>query len=488
MKKKIVFLTVFFLFFVQGSKLNANCQENVQLINYNQSKIIDMITLTPWINYNNTKEFQSKDVFLDFTSAFEKFSQSNISAAYRDFSKIIHNSSKDDFLYFNLAYEFAQMGLFSLAQNSLVQIEDINLWSEQIKSLKQVYFPSVSLSFEEEIYLAEIYSNIMYSNMAMESVEELSRNHKLLKKLDYANYLLALAHYKNKNYSRSLNYINKAIAFDNANVNYLGFKAQILSDDTKYKDSIDIISIIDQKNIVLMNYMPKLELLKDYNLAKSARNKYEGKFLTANYYFKNGDSQRAIKELNSLIAKKKKYSKAYALLGEIYLQQDNRSKAREYFDRAYQLNKKDPYILVSIANLEFTNLNYTLAQNYYLNALKKDKNLYKAYIGLAMINYINKLYDKSYENCLKAAEVSKAPYLTSYIMSKLEKDKKTYLRRTLSLNPLYVNAWLDLSKIAFDEKDYTTAEKYLYPIKLISPKNDQYIKLKNLIEIEKNTL
>ena len=237
-----------------------------------------------------------------------------------------------------------------------------------------------------------------------------------------------------------------------------------------------------------MNYMPKLELLKDYNLAKSARNKYEGKFLTANYYFKNGDSQRAIKELNSLIAKKKKYSKAYALLGEIYLQQDNRSKAREYFDRAYQLNKKDPYILVSIANLEFTNLNYTLAQNYYLNALKKDKNLYKAYIGLAMINYINKLYDKSYENCLKAAEVSKAPYLTSYIMSKLEKDKKTYLRRTLSLNPLYVNAWLDLSKIAFDEKDYTTAEKYLYPIKLISPKNDQYIKLKNLIEIEKNTL
>ena len=299
MEKKIVFLTVFFLFFIQGSKINADSQENVQLINYNQSKIIDMITLTPWINYNNTKEFQSKDVFLDFISAFEKFSQSNISASYRDFSKIIHNSSKDDFLYFNLAYEFAQMGLFSLAQNSLVQIEDLNLWTEQIKSLKQVYFPSVSLSFEEEIYLAEIYSNIMYSNMAMESVEELSRNHKILKKLDYANYLLALAYYKNKNYSRSLNYINKAIAFDNSNVNYLGFKAQILSDEAKYKDSIDIISIIDQKNIVLMNYIPKLELLRDYNLAKSARNKYEAKFLTANYYFKNGDTQRAIKELNS---------------------------------------------------------------------------------------------------------------------------------------------------------------------------------------------
>ena len=104
------------------------------------------------------------------------------------------------------------------------------------------------MSLDEEIYLAELYSDINYNNYSEESLDELSKNPKLLKKLDYANYIMALAYYKNNNYSKALTYINKAIGFDNPNLHYLSFKAQILSDDKKYKESLNIVNeLLDKK-------------------------------------------------------------------------------------------------------------------------------------------------------------------------------------------------------------------------------------------------
>ena len=122
--------------------------------------------------------------------------------AYREFNKLIHAYDNNDFLYFNLAYEFSQMGLFSLAQNCIVQIDDRQIWVNQIENLKNCYFPCVTMSLDEEIYLAELYSDINYNNYSEESLDELSKNQKLLKKLDYANYIMALAYYKNNNYSK----------------------------------------------------------------------------------------------------------------------------------------------------------------------------------------------------------------------------------------------------------------------------------------------
>ncbi|UKI42702.1 MAG: hypothetical protein L6V95_07525 [Candidatus Melainabacteria bacterium] len=101
--------------------------------------------------------------------------------AYREFNKLIHAYDNNDFLYFNLAYEFSQMGLFSLAQNCIVQIDDRQIWVNQIENLKNCYFPCVTMSLDEEIYLAELYSDINYNNYSEESLDELSKNQKLLK-------------------------------------------------------------------------------------------------------------------------------------------------------------------------------------------------------------------------------------------------------------------------------------------------------------------
>ena len=133
---------------------------------FETDKFVDLITLSSFIDYNDgiNKDYgTNKDVVDEFKLACQKFAQSNVKTAYREFNKLIHSHDNNDFLYFNLAYEFAQMGLFSLAQNCIVQIDDRQIWVNQIENLKNCYFPCVTMSLDEEIYLAELYSDINYN-------------------------------------------------------------------------------------------------------------------------------------------------------------------------------------------------------------------------------------------------------------------------------------------------------------------------------------
>lgn len=472
LKNKALIKFILTVFVCQGASLGVLAVDN-------SSDIIDIITLSPLSSYAKSLRTNSYNNNLtDFEFAMEKFSQSNITAAYRDFGRIIHTNNNDDFLYFNLAYEFSEIGFFSLAQNAIVQINDRQIWLNQIDALKNVYFPSVTMSLDEELYLASFYADVVYNNMAQEAIKELSKDSKILKKLDYANFVLSLAYYKERNYSKALSYINKALAFDNTNLNYLKFKAQILSDEGKFKDSNDIISEIRKKSVVLANFNRNLDLLFLYNVANATRNKYERRLAFANYYIESKDFQKASKELNWVISKKKKYHKAYSLLGVSYLKQRNIDRAKECFEKAYKINKKYPQTLVGLGKVNYEINDWTKSQYFYKQALKYDDENFEANLGLSLIALAKYDYQNANKYINAASIIEKENYMTSYILSKIDKEKsEQYLKQALSINPMFSDAWLDLAQIALDENNFAKAQKNLLPVKLISPNDNKYLEM-----------
>lgn len=457
---------------------------------FETDKLVDLITLSSFIDYTSdtTQNYATnKDAIAEFKLACQKFAQSNVKTAYREFNKLIHAYDNNDFLYFNLAYEFSQMGLFSLAQNCIVQIDDRQIWVNQIENLKNCYFPCVTMSLDEEIYLAELYSDINYNNYSEESLDELSKNQKLLKKLDYANYIMALAYYKNNNYSKALTYINKAIGFDNSNLHYLAFKAQILSDDKKYKESLNIVDELLDKNITLIKFNDSLNQLKEFNLAKSTRNKYNSMYYLANYHFLKNDSQKALRELGYLVSKKKKNYKAYTLMGLIHFKTGNIEKAKENLERSYLINKKYVPTLVGLGNVFYIIKDYSKASIFYKSAIKQDKKCYQGYLGLSVIALENKDIQNASNYIQEASNIKSQHYIVNYIYSKIDKDREEqYLKSTLALNPMFVKGWLNLAKLKFDNNLPELAQDYIYPVKLIAPNNEEYKSFLNTLNENKN--
>ena len=457
---------------------------------FETGKLVDLITLSSFINYTDEQGHdyaKDQDTLSEFKASLQKFSQSNVKTAYREFNKLIHAYDNNDFLYFNLAYEFARMGLFSLAQNCIVQIDDRQIWVKQIENLKNCYFPCVTMSLDEEIYLAELYSDINYNNYCEESLDELSKNPKLLKKLDYANYIMAIAYYKSNNYSKALTYINKAIGFDNSNLHYLAFKAQILSDDKKYKESLKIVDELLDKNLALIKFNDSLNELKEYNLSKSIRNKYNSMYHSANYYFLKNDTQKALRELNYVVSKKKKYYQAYTLMGLVHFKTGNIEKAKENLERSFLINKKYVPTLVGLGHVYYMIRDYSKASIFYKSAIKRDKNSYQAYLGLSVIALENKDIENASVYIQEAANIKSQHYIVNYIYSKIDKDREEqYLKTTLSLNPMFVKGWLNLAKLKFDNNLPELAQKYLYPVKLIAPDNEDYKQFLNTFNENSN--
>ncbi len=60
-------------------------------------------------------------------------------------------------------------------------------------------FPAKKLKREDEIYLGEVYSNIVYNDQSREATAELVKNTALLEDYDYANYVAALGCLKSGN-------------------------------------------------------------------------------------------------------------------------------------------------------------------------------------------------------------------------------------------------------------------------------------------------
>lgn len=459
-------------------------KENLDLIKNNDftKDILKVITYNQDDVQLSKKDVAMLDFEVVYKNANEKFAQGNITSAYKDYKEVIAQWATDDFVNLGLAYKFANIGLFSLAQEAINNIQDRELYNNQIQLIKSKLFPQVVLTYDDEIKLAQNYTEIYYHNLAFEVAREMNRSSDKYKRSDYAQYVLAQAYYNTKEYNKAVNSINKALAINPDNLNYLRYKAQILCETNKYSEADKILEMMLNENISILDYQKDLESLRFYNLAKSEKDRLKSRFYLANYFYQIGDVQRAVKELNQNISANKKDYKSMTMLAEIYFEKNELAKSMDLYEKSYKIKKNYPLTLFGIAKMYQLKKDYKNAAEFFLKASKKEKDNSDSLINVALCYKMLNINDKAVEYTNKVFEKENIGASVYYTASKIDEIKEIqYLKKAISTNPLFVEAWLDLAFISIKNRRYDLAKIYLKTVKYVEPLNYKYFYLSGLI-------
>ena len=450
-------------------------------INSDLIKLITLEGMTSTQSVDNT--ILGKNSFAKyFLSGDDKFAQSNITAAYNDYTKAVAASDDNDFQALLVAYKLANIGFFTLSQHAINQIDDVQLYKSQTDAMKQLFYPSVALSYDEEILLAEMYADIYYNNLSKEITRELSRHHGLLKKSDYANYIMAQAYFEAGEFHKALNAINRALNIKKNSPFYMQYKAKILCETKDYAQALKILTKIQESGYTIEKFRNNVEIQKEFTLSYATKDTAKAKYHLAKYFFLIGEYNRALKEVSASISAKKKNYEAYALAGIIQTKIGEHSKAKESLNKSLTYNKKYSPAYVGLGYLEKLTGTYENVLSYFNQALKYDKNNLVMSIELAkLLNLVgNEIRAK--EICsnliLKYPDSSELFYALSEIYPQ---NQYEYLRQSLSLNAFNNDAWIDFAELNLYQNGVEQAEKYLKAVKVTDKENYKYYYVEGLI-------
>lgn len=90
-----------------------------------------------------------------------------------DFKVLIETMDESDFAYMKMAENMADIGFFDLSNLSASKIEDKELADFLLGDIKLYYGVSKKLKPDDEIYLGEVFSNIIYNDQSREATSEL---------------------------------------------------------------------------------------------------------------------------------------------------------------------------------------------------------------------------------------------------------------------------------------------------------------------------
>ena len=460
-------------------------QENLKLIKNNEltNDFLRIITFSQNANSTDSINTEKIDYAKKYAEANEKFTQGNITSAYKDYKTLLAVSASDDFINLGFAYKFANMGLFTLAQEAVNNIQDREIYNHEIQLIKSKLFPQVVLSYDDEIRLAQNYTEIYYNNLAFEVARDMGKLPERFKRSDYAHYILSQAYYNTKEYSKAVNEINKALSINPDNVNYLKYKAQIFCETNKLSESIKILDSILAQDVNILDYKNDIEGLRYYTLAKATKDRIKSRFYLAQYFIKTGDSQRAIKELNQNISANKRDFQSMTLLAEIYFSQNKLAESMDLYERAYKIKKNDAETLMGIANMYMFKKDYQNALDFYIKASKKDKTKAEAMINASLCYKMLGTTNKSVEYINKVLAMKNINAKVYYTASKIDEIKEIqYLKKAVSISPLMTEAWLDLAYIAIKNNRIELAKTYLKPVKYVNNQNHRYYYYTGLIQ------
>ena len=427
------------------------------------------------INLNKTQSFEKlinlneNNDFSHILSATDRFVQCNIKASWDDFKALINATEANDFDYLTIANKMADMGLFDLASLATSKIQDKETNKISIDAMKKFYYPRKKLKLEDELTLAEIYSNILYNDQSAEATNELLKNTNLLATSDYANYLVSLGSYKSNMYSRASKYINIAIIQNPSNLNYKKLRAEIFAEENKPEQAMKIVAELKKQKIYSYQYERKIDSLEQYVLYKTKKAEWEKNYHLGFYHHLENDDSKAIRTLQSALThanKKNNSALVYSLMSELYLNLDETDKASECAQKAYKINKNDPRTLTSLGDLSYNSKNYTKALCYYKQASSQGKNSYTSFIKEAQTYQKLGNSKKAKEIYLKVLKTHPEAYPAYYNLALLENasaplQEVSYLKKALAINPLFSDGWLELAKVEVDRANYTAAKKYL---------------------------
>ena len=407
--------------------------------------------------------------------ALDKFMQSNVRSSYQDFKILIENVMPSDYVYMRLTQEMASIGFFSLAELSMSKIQDSEISGLLEEDVKNYYFPNATLTHKDQMYLAEIYSNIMYNDQSKEATGELMKQTSLLSESDYANYLVAFGSMKNGDIKQAEKSIDTAIDKNPKNINYKRLKAEIYSQSDKPKDGVKYLNELGASNINTVVFDNELHSSQQYILYKAAKNDYWKKYYLAYYYYDENELNKSLRVLQTAISGKKNINKeVFALTAKVYYGMKEYEKAQDYALKALDIESSNADALIVLGNIELRNKNLQKAETYFKKAESKDKTHY-AEIKLAEIYQMQNNIKKAKELYSKVLKVSSKAYEAYYQMALLEKDRQeTYLKKTVAINPEYNDGWLELAHIEINREDYDKALSYLSVAKYIDENNYKY--------------
>lgn len=448
----------------------------------NDSNIHDLIfSSSQSFALNKDMKNDSATILKQFFESMERFSQSNVTVAYKGFNSIIDDNSQNDFCYMFMAYKLTDIGFFSLADLAMNKVQDRQVWQKYIDSIKKSYFPEYKLDYEDEMFFANIYTSINYNNLTRESIADVMKRDKIIKRSDYANYLVANALYIDKDYTKSLIFINRAISIDSNNIYYLKLKARILYDQEKYDDALAVINSLDSRNILYSDSLNEINQIKYLILSKSEKNSLKARYYLAYYFYLNKDYPKALKEL-SFIIPKNKLPEASNLAGNIYFSNKEYDKSLENYEKTIKIDKRYAPSYKGIANLYVLKKDYANAQKYYLKAYKYDRNDADTLVDLSLICFVTKDVQGAKEYCDKAFSANPDFYKAYYLQAKIKPERAVLsLKKASESNPFYSNSWLDMADNALAERNINAAQSYVDSVRFLDENSYRYYYYAGLI-------
>lgn len=416
------------------------------------------------------------DIHNQYAIAFNRFMQSNTKASYNDFKILIQTMDNNDFAYMKLAEYMADIGFFNLSELAGKQIKDKTISDYLIGDTQLYYFPSKKMKQDDEIYLGEVFANIVYNDQSKEATAELVKNTELLANSDYANFVSALGYLKSNNILEAEKYINTALQMNPQNLNYKKLKAEILSQGKKPQNAIKLVNDIKQQKLYTTDFTNKVNSLEQYVLYKSKKVYAEKMYHLGYYYYYENEPAKAVRSLQSAISSKKKLNKdVYALLSRVYFDSQDYEKAQDSAQKAVKLDGNNSTALLVLGDLSYRSGDYKTALKYYKDAESNTKNYSMPSVKIAQTYEQLGKDKKAYEIYEKLLKAYNDCYIAYYKIAMKDKAKElAYLKKSLAININYTEAWLELGRIAIENKQFDDAKKYLKISKYIDENNFKY--------------
>lgn len=473
MKKYLVFSMLLSMTLQPALALDFGTIKPVNPLENNQSTYLETISQPTYDLKRGT--LTKNSIKNQYTIAMDKFMQSNVRSSYQDFRMLIENIQPSDYIYMRLIQEMASIGFFNLAELAMSKIQDDEVASLLEEDVKNFYFPSYKLTHKDQIYLAEIYSNIMYNDQSREATAELMKQSSLLSESDYANYLAAFGSMKNGNVKQAEKFIDSAISKNPKNINYKRLKAEILAQSGKPQDGVKALNDLESSEINTIVFDNELHSSQQYILYKAAKNDYWKKYHLAYYYYYEGEYNKALRVLQASISGKKNINKeVYALTSLVYFKLKEFEKAQDYALKSIDIDQANYRALVVLGDIAFRNKDYKLAEGYYKRACGKDSS-HSAEIKLAQVYQKMNNIKKAKELYSKVLRVASNSYEAYYQMALLEKDREvTYLKKAVAINPNFSAGWIDLARISINQEDFDKAQTFLGIAKYIDETDFRY--------------
>ena len=470
-------------------------QKSVEIKNQPQKQSPDYFNLAnivdSFLNNNENSQEQKEDktkLRQDFISTTSKFNQGNANSAYDEYKALIENID-DDILLFNLSKILYKIGFFSLAHIAEDKIVYKNQYFNNINDLETSYKPKITLSHDDEIFFAKIYSSIFFDNSASEATSELTAKKEQYQKNDYYHYMLSEGYYEQKNYHKALGAINKAISINPENINYKLSKVDILIANKKYSDALNIIKKLEKNNKIIY-LLSDIKIKKQTIVALSSNDK-EKKYATVYKTYLEGNFEKTKKDCLSILNFDKDNDKVIALYAKAELALGNIERANAYFINAYKLEKNNLDTLIGLGDIRYIHKDYKGSIKMYKKALNIDKNNAEIMI---------KLYHSQKEYANSAKDIAKVKtkldkisknYLSYYncAISSAQKNsvlKEEFLKQSLSLNPVYANSIGEMVELDLKNKNFKDAKGLIDIISFTLKKNYYYYYLLGLYDQAEN--